>query len=476
MLNVRKRLEFYAILKPNQLAFVEGKKEITFAKLHNHTLKIASVLKEFGIKRGDLVGTILPGHLDWPVTLALSIIGATSFSKPNVGNAYSDVKPDWLITSKVDNNFPMNKTLVVDQKFAEQVNLADLYPENNENFDPSQPTRLYSTSGTTGDSKYVGVSENELIARFLAPSSAALIGNGKFVNFFAFPAYQSHNWALRSLFEGRTYFSASPNYENLVKLIADNNVKTVIGSPNHILQFLDTIKAKGAKLESNFNIVMGGSSPTSRILNRIRSEQPCKIYNALAATETGFIAICDVTTEDFPGLLIHPNSIVQILNDEGGEVDFDQSGLIRYKVPFAASSYLNNPTATAKSFDSEFFYSGDIGFKGEDGRLHIIGRNDEIINFGGVKISPEQLDEIATLQIGVQDAATFALEDNSGISKLSIALVVDQEFIEADFRLSISEKFTRTRLVNVFLVSSIPRNINGKILRRELNQKFCNLE
>jgi len=243
-----------------------------------------------------------------------------------------------------------------------------------------------------------------------------------------------------------------------------------IGSPNHISQFLDTLKARGTKLEENFNIVTGGSSPTSKLINRIRNEQPCRIYNSLASTETGFIAICDITKEDFPGLLIHPNSIVQILDEDRREVDSDQTGLIRYKIPNAATSYFNNPAASAKSFESGFFYSGDIGFKSKDGRLHVIGRNDDVINLGGVKINPEQLDEIASSEPNVQDAAAFAFEGDSGVSKLAIALVVDDEFIEEDFRAAVAKKFTRKKLENVFLVKFIPRNINGKILRRELGK------
>ena len=53
MISVHKKLEFWAGLKPNELAFVDGKKEITFAELNIHTLKVTAVLRELGIGSGD---------------------------------------------------------------------------------------------------------------------------------------------------------------------------------------------------------------------------------------------------------------------------------------------------------------------------------------------------------------------------------------------------------------------------------------
>jgi acyl-coenzyme A synthetase/AMP-(fatty) acid ligase len=472
MLNLQKRLEFCAGLKPNQLAFVEGKNEIKFAELHVHALKITSVLKDFGIKRGDLVCTILPGFLDWPITLALSIIGATSFSRPGSESFSSDVDPHWLLTQKEHPLFPTNQTLLIDQAFAERVNQAEIYVSDDETSTASDLIRLYSTSGTTGEAKYVGFNESDLKSRFMSPSTVTFVGNGKFLNFFPMGAYQSHNWMLKSLFEGKTYFSASPKDLHTIKIIDDNNIKSVIGSPQHIQRFLETLKSKNIKLNSDFNIIMGGSSPNVKLLNRIRTEHSCSIYDALASTETGFIAVSNITTEDSPGLLLHPNSIVDVVDESGNLIDSEEVGVLRYKIPHAATSYINSPEATKEYFKNGYFYSGDMGYKTKGGRLFITGRSNEVINLGGVKVNPEQVDRIAIEERGVQDTAAFALEDETGMPKLAIALVTDSDFNEDVFRENMKNNFRGAKLEAIFQISAIPRNPNGKVLRRELSMKF----
>jgi len=117
-----------------------------------------------------------------------------------------------------------------------------------------------------------------------------------------------------------------------------------------------------------------------------------------------------------------------------------------------------------------------MGYKTKDGRLFITGRSNEVINLGGVKINPEQVDEIVVLQEGVIDVAAFAIEDETGIPKLAIAVVIDSEFNEEKFRESMKFKFQSAKVEKIFRVEAIPRNPNGKILRRELSQKFGNLE
>ena len=98
----------------------------------------------------------------------------------------------------------------------------------------------------------------------------------------------------------------------------------------------------------------------------------------------------------------------------------------------------------------------------------------EVINFGGVKINPEQVDALLLTEIGIQDAASFALDDETGIPKLAVALVVDHEFDEEVFLSAMKVKFTRAKISRVFKVNAVPRNQNGKILRRELSRKFNN--
>ena len=475
VIDIRRNLEFWASVKPHELAFFDGKKEITFAGLQDHTLKIATTLRSLGVRDGDLVCTILPPYLDWPVTLALQIIGAVSFSKPANSHFDSCVEPKWLISATEQPKFTTGNTILVNQDFAEKVNSADTTEKIEIEHDPNKIFRLSSTSGTSGEVKYLSFTQNEIRPRVENQRPTDFLGNRRFLNLFPPSASASFNWALRSLLFGKTYFTASPKDEIVESIILRKNVKTIIGSPNQISRFLTTLEIMKIKLDSSHNIIMGGSTPSARLLNRIRNEHQATIYNSHGSAETGFISICNVTTENSPGLLIYPNSIVEVLDERGLLIDSEEVGILRYKTLYASNSYFNNPTATKEYFKDGYFYSGDMGYKTKDGRLFITGRTNEVINLGGVKINPEQVDEIAGTQDGVLDVAAFAIEDESGIPRLAIALVIDSEFDEENFRENMKFKFQSAKVEKIFKVEAIPRNPNGKILRRVLNQKFGNL-
>ena len=476
VIDIRRSLDFWAGVKPHELAFVDGKKEITFAGLRAHTLKIATTLRALGIKNGDLVCTILPPYLDWPVTLALQIIGAVSFSKPANSNFDSCAEPKWLISATEQPKFSTGNTILVNQDFAEKVNSADATEKIEIEHDPNKIFRLSSTSGTSGEVKYLSFTQNEMRPRVENQRPTEFLGNSRFLNLFPPGASQSYNWALRSLLFGKTYFTASPKDEIVESIIFGKNVKIIVGSPSQISRFLTTLEIMKIKLDSSHNLIIGGSTPSAKLLNRIRSQHQSLAFNSHGSAETGFISICDVTTENSPGLLIYPNSIVEVLDESGLLIGSEEVGVLRYKTLYASNSYFNNPQATEEYFKDGCFYSGDMGYKTKDGRLFITGRSNEVINLGGVKINPEQVDEIAVMQEGVIDVAAFAIEDETGIPKLAIAVVIDSEFNEEKFRESMKFKFQSAKVEKIFRVEAIPRNPNGKILRRELSQNFGNLE
>jgi acyl-CoA synthetase (AMP-forming)/AMP-acid ligase II len=131
------------------------------------------------------------------------------------------------------------------------------------------------------------------------------------------------------------------------------------------------------------------------------------------------------------------------------------------------TSHYKNPSATKQFFRNGFFYPGDLGFIDHAGRLLLEGRSTDVLNLGGVKISPERIESIALAQIGVRDCAVFAALGDSGVEKLCIALVVDADFNRERFEESMASKSPHP-IGWVQIVSAIPRNETGKIQRNRL--------
>jgi acyl-coenzyme A synthetase/AMP-(fatty) acid ligase len=158
---------------------------------------------------------------------------------------------------------------------------------------------------------------------------------------------------------------------------------------------------------------------------------------------------------------------LQIEPDEAGSCH------IKYRGPGVSSGYLDN-SFDDESFANGWFYPGDRGHIAANGHLILEGRTDEIMNFGGTKIIPEKVEEMARNFEGVTDAAVCLIEQHPGIEQVAISVVGNSS---VDLRAL--DKFLRARLPighpTIFTTSKqIPRNRMGKIIRNELKIQVLN--
>lgn len=119
--------------------------------------------------------------------------------------------------------------------------------------------------------------------------------------------------------------------------------------------------------------------------------------------------------EQKPGSVGQPRGIdMVILDEEGNEMEQGKDGEVSIRGPNVTKGYLNNPDANKASFTKEgFFRTGDQGKFGSDGYLILTGRLKEIINKGGEKISPVELDNIISRHEAISEVVTFAINDEA---------------------------------------------------------------
>jgi acyl-CoA synthetase (AMP-forming)/AMP-acid ligase II len=213
---------------------------------------------------------------------------------------------------------------------------------------------------------------------------------------------------------------------------------------------------------------MGGSAPSAQLIDRVKGQLDCKLYNSYGATEVGHISIYEVQSSDEIGAWIRPPIELQIVDDNDIELPAMSVGHIRYRRKDMATSYYKNPEATAEFFKDGYFYPGDLGFIDSVGRLFLEGRSTEVINLGGVKVNPERIEIIARAQLGVRDCAAYGRINDSGVEELGIALVVDEDFDKENFEKAMAAKSLH-RLQQARILPAIPRNENGKIQRHLLS-------
>ncbi|KAJ2544563.1 hypothetical protein GGF49_001187 [Coemansia sp. RSA 1853] len=166
---------------------------------------------------------------------------------------------------------------------------------------------------------------------------------------------------------------------------------------------------------------------------------------------------------------------VAILDDAGAET---QLGEVCVRGPNVTHGYLNNAEANAKSFtpESHWFRTGDQGFLDSDGFLVLTGRIKELINHGGEKILPLELDAVLLKCPGVAEAVSFAVTDQMYGQEVNAAVVPKQgvELTEDQVKQFMSEQVANFKVPKrVFVSDDLPRTATGKIQRRVVAEHFA---
>lgn len=157
---------------------------------------------------------------------------------------------------------------------------------------------------------------------------------------------------------------------------------------------------------------------------------------------------------------------IAILGEEGRFLACGATGEVCIKGENVFSGYWENPQANQDSFVHGYFKTGDLGYLDEEGYLFLTGRKKELINKGGFKISPLQIDQIVLQHSGVLEAITFAmphetLGDDIGLMVVPASVLSEQTVYE-----HLTEHLADYMLPSkIFIVDEIPKSATGKINR-----------
>jgi acyl-coenzyme A synthetase/AMP-(fatty) acid ligase len=460
-------ITFWAHLKPTDIAFADESHEVNFRELDMYTRKIGFLLKETGIKRGEVVGLILPGYLGWLFSISLHRLGIATMLKNNLSEFSPELIPDWVIGLEPHSGKNPERTIIVDEDYLVKVN-ASKELEVFEGFSSGEEiATFYSTSGTNGEIKYQAVSAQFMWTKAMRIHSSNAFGEDGVFILLPFGAAWTTIHMVICLIMGKTYYNCMFTDFRLPRFMTKYPIRTLIGSPIQISSFLDIQAQTGTKLPLLKTIIMGGSPPSEQLVERIHSQLDCRIFNSYGATEAGLIAISRLGKNQPEGAWISPQMELQIVDDNDNPLPAMSVGHIRYRWDGMGTSYYKKPEATARFFKDGYFYPGDLGFIDQEGRLLLEGRSSDVINLGGVKINPERVESIALAQLGVLDCAAFASVSASGVEELGIALVVDSDFSQENFEKAMEAKSPHP-LRKAHIVSLIPRSEMGKIQRHLL--------
>ncbi len=157
---------------------------------------------------------------------------------------------------------------------------------------------------------------------------------------------------------------------------------------------------------------------------------------------------------------------IAIMNDAGDLLPTGGKGEVVLKGPSVIQAYENNPEANAKSFTSGWFRTGDEGVLDDEGYLRLTGRIKELINRGGEKIAPREIDEVLLTHPAVSEAVCFGIPHPTWGEEVAAAVVLREPATEAELIAYCRERLADFKCPKkLFLVKSIPRTATGKVQR-----------
>ncbi|CAD5227988.1 unnamed protein product [Bursaphelenchus okinawaensis] len=175
-----------------------------------------------------------------------------------------------------------------------------------------------------------------------------------------------------------------------------------------------------------------------------------------------------------------PNVELRIIDSNTNtELGINEPGDIQVKVSSSAPGYINNPEANKELYTSDGFLDiGDVGYIDEKGFLYLVDRKKEMLKVGGRQASPSELEDILMTHPLVQDCAIVGMPDPLTDQRITGFVVRrDHSLTEEECLKLVNSKVSEFKQITggIHFMDAIPRNANGKILRRKIKENFVEI-
>ncbi len=264
----------------------------------------------------------------------------------------------------------------------------------------------------------------------------------------------------------------------MVELIARHKVTHTMMVPAQIVALLDAPNFAPDRLASLQMILSLGAPLHQEQKDRLNRLLPGRFYELYGLTE-GFITILDVTDSvRKSGSVGVPAAFneMRIVREDGSDAEPNEIGEIAGRGPYLMTGYYKRPDLTAQAVREGWLHTGDMGFVDEDGYLHLVDRMKDMIDSGGVKVYPKDVEEVIARHPAVREVAVFGIPDDKW-GETPVAAVILHEHgkvTEEDLREWINARVgARYQCVNrVLIMREFPRSAAGKTLKREMRAPF----
>ena len=499
MLELATLIQGHARYRPDSPALVFGGERLTYRQFWQGVARAGNVLRSLGIGRGDKVATVAANSLElMELYWAVPTIGATlvplsplllpaglasllrgsdarclitqSSMLPALGEIRDDLPPNVLL---IDGGAPG----VGDYRVLAGMQPETLIPEE---VTSDELFNIMFTSGTTGQPK--GIMHSHFIramyctlmasALRMTPESrtlhtGAIVFNGAFATM------------LPTFYLGGTYILHRQfDAEETIATIERDQVTHVMLVPAQIVALLSSPSFEPARLASLECILSLGAPLLRQDKDKLNALLPGRLYELYGLTE-GFLTILDradaIRKAGSVGIP-PPFFKVRIVRDDGSDADVREVGEIVGRGPIMMTGYYKQPELTSETIRDGWIFSGDIGYLDEEGYLYLVDRKKDMIDSGGVKVYPRDIEEIVAHHPDVHEVAVFGIP-NEKWGETPIAAIILRPGADArpdELKDWINDRVGARyqRVSAVVVLEDFPRSAAGKVLKRELREPY----
>ncbi|MFF4486604.1 acyl-CoA synthetase [Streptomyces sp. NPDC001544] len=359
--------------------------------------------------------------------------------------------------------------------------LADTAPYDGPEPRTEDLVQLLYTSGTTALPKGAMMTHRALVHEYLSAIAALDLSAGDRPA-HALPLYHSaqlHVFLMPYLAVGATnIILEAPDGDRLFDLIETGRVDSLFAPPTVWIGLTNRPDFATRDLGGLRKAYYGASVMPVPVLERLRERLPeLALYNCFGQSEIGPLATV-LSPDEHKGRLDSCGRTVlfvdaRVVDENGEDVPDGTAGEIVYRSPQLCEGYWDKPEETAAAFRDGWFRSGDLAVRDAQGYFRIVDRVKDAINSGGVLVASRQVEDALYTHEAVAEAAVIGLPDERWVEAVTAVVVRRGEVTEEELIAHAREKLSSFKAPKrVLFVDELPRNASGKILKRELRDRF----
>ncbi|MFQ6144310.1 amino acid adenylation domain-containing protein [Streptomyces seoulensis] len=480
---------------PEAVAVISGTRETDYAELADRVRRLAGVLRSRGVGPESAVGVALHRGADLVATL-LAVLTAGGVYVPlapehpadRLAHLVADADVTLLVTEQaLAGQLPAHpNTLVLDAAPTDRDEAAP--PLEPRGADDARAAYVMYTSGSTGRPKGVVVPEAAIRNRVLWPVERFGLGPGDRVLQKTTIGFDAAVWEFLSPLVCGAAVVTGPREAHrdpavLLRAVADHRVTVLQGVPSMLRLLLD--EPALADCASLRLLCSAGEPLTAELAGRLRDAFEAEVVNTYGPTECAVDSTAWPFDPDEPGDLVPiglplPNVRTYVVDAEGRQVPVGVTGELHVGGIALARGYAGRGDLTADRFvpdpdaavpGARRYRTGDLVRRRADGALEYVGRVDDQVKIGGVRIEPGEIEALLAAHPSVAAAVVAVHRSDAGGARLTAYAVpvaggrIDPEALRGHLAAALPEAMLPAAFVEL---AELPLTPNGKVDRRGL--------